>query len=87
MKEKTTEKTLWKKVKFLKMSSYTCFHIDFYVICILKFFDHHISVVVGSFFEFGTVSKWCIRKWVNDVFSFKEYTCYSFILDLYLKIL
>ena len=27
--------------------------------------NSHISVVVCSFFEFGTVSKWCIREWVN----------------------
>ena len=36
-------------------------HNVFYAICILKFFNSHISVVVCSFFEFGTVSKWFIR--------------------------
>ena len=41
------------------------FHDDFYEICILKSFDSHISVVVSSFFEFGTVSKWFIREWIN----------------------
>ena len=34
-------------------------------ICILKFFNSHISVVVCSSFQFGMVSKWCIREWVN----------------------
>ena len=37
----------------------------FYAKCILKSFNSHISVVVCSFFEFGTVSKWCISEWVN----------------------
>ena len=32
---------------------------------ILKSFYSHISVVVCSFFEFGTVSKWYIREWVK----------------------
>ena len=29
--------------------------------------NSHISVVVCSFFEFGMVSKWSIRKWVNPL--------------------
>ena len=33
---------------------------------ILKPFNSHISVVDCSFFEFGTVSKSCIREWVNS---------------------
>ena len=37
----------------------------FYIICILKSFDSHISVVVCSFAEFGTVSKWYIGEWVK----------------------
>ena len=49
----------------LKMSNFTFFHNVFYAICILKSFNSHISVVVCSFFEFRTVSKWCIREWVN----------------------
>ena len=28
-------------------------------------FNSYISVVVSSFFELGTVSKWCIRKWIT----------------------
>ena len=32
---------------------------------IWKSFGSHISVVVCSFFGFGTVSKWCIREWVK----------------------
>ena len=56
---------MWKKVELLKMSNFTFFHNVFYAICILKSFDSHISVVVCCFFEFGMVSKWCIREWVN----------------------
>ena len=47
------------------MSNFTFFHNVFYVICILKSFNNHISVVVCSFFEFETVSKCCIREWVK----------------------
>ena len=43
------------------------FNLVVYAICILKSFNSHISVVVCSFFEFGTVSKWCIRDWVKVV--------------------
>ena len=59
-------KTLWKKVKLLKISNFTFFHNVFYAICILKSFNSHISVGVYSFFEFGMVSKWCIGEWVNQ---------------------
>ena len=38
-----------------------------YAICILKSFASHISVIVCSFFEFGKVSKWCVREWVNSL--------------------
>ena len=64
--EKCFMKTL-KKVKLLKMSNFTFFDNVFYAICILKSFSSHISVVVYSFFEFGTVSKWCFTEWVNSV--------------------
>ena len=59
-KKKSLGKTLWKKVKLLKMSNFTFFHNAFYTIYILKSFNSHISVVVCCFFEFGIVSKWCI---------------------------
>ena len=59
-------KTLWKKVKLLRMSNFTFFHNGFYAIFILKSFNSHSSVVVCSFFEFSTLSKWCIRKWVRS---------------------
>ena len=65
MKEKSYRKTLWKGVKLLKMRNFTLFQNVFYTICILKSFSSHISVVVCSFFEFATVSKWCIRESVN----------------------
>ena len=50
-------KTLLKKVKLLILSNFTFSHNVFYAICILKSFNSHISVVVCSLFEFGTVSK------------------------------
>ena len=53
-------------MKLLKMSNFTFFHNFFYAIYILKSFNSHISVVISSFFEFGTVSKWCIRGWVKS---------------------
>ena len=62
--EKSFRKTLWKKVKLLKMSNFTFFHIVFYAIYILKFCNSHILVVACSFFALGTVAKWCIREWV-----------------------
>ena len=36
-----------------------------------------LSVVVCSFFEFGTVSKWCIRDWIKEYnqISPKEHSC------------
>ena len=58
---------MWKKVKLLKMSNFTFFHIVFYAICILKSFNSHISVVVRKFFQFGMASKWCIREWINQM--------------------
>ena len=69
MKKKSFRKTLWKKVKLLKMSNFTFFHYVFYARCILKSFNSHISVVVCSFFEFETVSTWCIREWVKPHFK------------------
>ena len=62
MEEKSFRKTLWKKMKLLKMSNFILFQNVFYAICFLKSFNSHISFVVCSFFEFGTVSKWCIRN-------------------------
>ena len=35
----------------------------------LKSFNSHISVVVCSLFKFGTVSKCCIKEWVNRLIS------------------
>ena len=65
--ENIFRKTLWKKVKLLKMSNFTFFHNVFYAICILKSFNSHISVVLCSSFEFRTVSKWCNGEWVNSL--------------------
>ena len=69
-KKKGLGKRLWKKVKLLKMSNFTfstMFSNVFYAICILKSCNSQISVVVCSFFEFGAVSKWWIRAWVNTL--------------------
>ena len=41
-------------MKLLKMSNFTLFHKVFYAICILKSLNSYISVVICSFFEFGT---------------------------------
>ena len=57
-----------KKGEIAQMSNFTFFHNVFYEIGILNSFNNHISVVVCSFFEFGTVSKWCIREWVDILF-------------------
>ena len=46
-------------------NNFTFFYNVFYAICVLKSFNSHISVVVCSFFEFGTVSKWCMKEWVK----------------------
>ena len=54
-----------KKVKLLKMSNSTFSHNVFYAICILKSFNSHVSLVVCSFFKFGTDSKWFNREWVK----------------------
>ena len=66
LKKKSVRKTLWKKVKLLKMSNFTFFHIFFCEICILKLCNNLISFGVSSVFQFGTVSKWCIRERVKE---------------------
>ena len=65
--EMSSWKTLGKNVKLLKTSNVTFFHNVFYAIFILKSFDSQIPVVVCSFFEFGIVSKWRKREWVNTL--------------------
>ena len=67
IEEKSCRKPLWEKVKLLKMSNFTFFHNAFYATCIVKSFNSHISVVLCSFFEFGTVSKWSIREWASQL--------------------
>ena len=47
------------------MNNLAFFHNVLYAICIIRFFNSHISVVVCGVFDFGTVSKWCIREWVK----------------------
>ena len=60
MQGKKFKKTLWKRVKLLIFLQ--CFLCNLY----LKILDSHIAVVVCSFFEFGAISKWCIREWVKN---------------------
>ena len=63
---KSFRKTLWwKRWNCSSWAISPFFHNIFHAICILKSFYSHISVAVCSFFEFGMVSKWCIREWVN----------------------
>ena len=50
------------KGEIAQMSNFTFSHKVFYAICIFKSFNSHISVVVCTFFEFWTVSKWCILE-------------------------
>ena len=54
-----------------------CFLFSNYI---LKSLNNHISIVVGSFFEFGTVTKWCIREWVNALKKKKFYCNFFFRL-------
>ena len=57
-----------------------CFPCNLYL---QKSFYIHISLVVCSFFEFGMVSKWCIREQVNKsktlgfLFIRKKLFCHS----------
>ena len=37
-------------------------------------------VVVCSFFEFGTVSKWCIREWIKNIVQKGELLITTFYL-------
>ena len=53
-----------------KRSNFTFYLNVFFAIYILKSFHSYISVVVCSFFEFGAVSKWCVREWVNWISLF-----------------
>ena len=57
--------THFKTLKKKASGNFTFFHNVFYAISIVKSFNSHIIIVVSSFFEFGTVSKWCNREWVD----------------------
>ena len=94
LKEKALGKHCGKEVKLLILSNFTFSHTVFYVICVLKSFHSHISVVVCSFFAFGPVSKWCIREWVKLKLkkcgtcvhqSYSKHIC-SFILQDFLNL-
>ena len=74
LKKKKKIRKIWKKMKLLKMSNFTFFHIVFYAICVSESLNSHISVVVCSFVKFGTVSEWCIREWVNKVLCVRVIT-------------
>ena len=68
IEEKGFWKTLWEKVKLLKMIIWLFSTLFFCAICILKSSNSHISIVVCRLFKFGIVSKWCIREWVKQSF-------------------
>ena len=59
------------KGEIAQMSNFTFFHNVLYGICVLKSFNSNILVVVCSFFEFGTDSKWCIREQVKYNVSYR----------------
>ena len=65
------------KGEIAQMSNFTFSHNVFYGISVLKSVSSHISVVVCSFFEFGTVSKWCIREWVMKQMNHKVVLSYD----------
>ena len=67
IEEKRVRKTFWKKRWNCSKCNFTFFLNVFYAIYILISYNSHISVVVCSFFEFGTVSKWntCVRERAN----------------------
>ena len=55
------------------------------------FFFSHILVVVCSFFEFWTVSKWCIREWVKHYIISQSDTprvvlCYTYLSAFFLSV-
>ena len=61
----------------------------FYATCILKSFNSHISVFVCSIFEFGMVSKSCIREWLKKTLREQEKLLvtsnFSFSLNVFHK--
>ena len=66
------------------MSNFTFFPQCFlciYAVCILIFFNSHVSVVACSFFEFQTVSKWCrpIREFVKPHFATSWLNCMTLL--------
>ena len=66
LKTKKKKKKNVEKGKIVESEQFHLFvHNFFYAICILKCINSHISVVACNFFEFGMVSKWCIREWVK----------------------
>ena len=64
LKKKLSENMV-EKGEIAQNEQFHLFHNVFNAICILISYNSHISVVFFSFFEFGTVSKWRIREWVN----------------------
>ena len=45
----------------------------------LESFNSHILFVVCSFFEFGTISKWCIREWVKVDVGLKKRVKHDYV--------
>ena len=53
LKKKSFRKTLWKKVKLLKMSNFNFFHNVFYAICILKSFNAIFQLLFAGSLNLG----------------------------------
>ena len=51
----------------------------------LKSFNSNIQIVVCSFFEFGTVSKWCVRKRVKTSWRQIEVLGIDFLVSIFFK--
>ena len=49
---------------------------------ILKSLNSHISVVLCSLFEFGSVSKWCITECVKTIGKYGGYTYKTQIISV-----
>ena len=69
LKGKSYKKTLWKKVKLLKMSNFTFIHNDFHAICILKSFNiiARFQLSSAASFNLGRSQNGSIREWVNPL--------------------
>ena len=84
-KKKKLEENIAQKGEIAQNEQFHLFPQCFLCNLYLKSFTSHISetVVVCSFFEFGTVSKWCTRDRVNLMGecygTVSAYTLYNYL--------